>query len=282
MQVESSDQSSVTFSLITQNAFGLPFFLGWPLVLRLIEALRTQLPTVICLQEIQQNFYLPIFKRRLAETHPYQTYEPFLYAPKGGLLTLSQKAVEGQRFTLYRQRGNWFTLSIGDWALHKGVLETHLTIKGRRIVVLNTHLNANYRGDWSRDNPYAQIEGQQVEQLSQVVRAQPENALVLLAGDFNFPRGSWLYDKLLAEGTLIDPLAGDRRPTYRPFAMLSKRYAMPLDMVLVRKPPWPGLQIRADVLWLDQLPDRGGFVSDHSAVTLQATWPKPATAIELT
>ncbi len=67
------------------------------------------------------------------------------------------------------------------------------------IVVLNTHLSANYSVNWDTGNHYARIEHSQLQQLAGIVRAQPPEALVVAAGDFNIPRGSWLYNDFLRE-----------------------------------------------------------------------------------
>jgi hypothetical protein len=111
-----------------------------------------------------------------------------------------------------------------DWLLYKGVLLIELSCGPRSVVVLNTHLNANYSGDWRRENRYAQVEQRQLAQLAEVVAEQPADALVLVAGDFNIPRGGWLYDELLAAAGLHDPLASDRRATraYQGCTMICK------------------------------------------------------------
>ena len=77
------------------------------------------------------------------------------------------------------------------------------------IVVLNTHLTANYSGDWRSDNRYTRNERCQLEQLAETVRAQSADTLVLVAGDFNIPRGSGLYHEFMQASGLTDPLAGN-------------------------------------------------------------------------
>src|SRR5919109_3807615 len=200
-----------TFSLLTLNCFGTPVPSTRRRLLTLAHELNNRDACIVCLQEVQAHPY----RRLLTETcmgYPANAYAPFLHAPKGGLLTLARRPIERAHFTLYRERGLWYTPAVADWLLHKGVLQTHLRHGDLPIVVLNTHLTANYTGDWRAGNRYARAERNQLRQLAEIVAAQPSEALVLVAGDFNIPRGSWLYDEFLASSGLIDPLAGDQRP----------------------------------------------------------------------
>ena len=91
--------------------------------------------TVVALQEVQAHRY----RRLLAvasSRYPAQAFEPFAHAPKGGLLTLARLPVERARFVLYRSRGISHPPALMDWMLHKGVLQTQVTLDGVPIVVL--------------------------------------------------------------------------------------------------------------------------------------------------
>src|SRR5207248_3380525 len=70
----------------------------------LAQVLDQERPDVACLQEVQLNRYLR-FLRRHIHGLPNSAHEPFLHAPKGGLLTLSRHAIESSKFTLFRHRG---------------------------------------------------------------------------------------------------------------------------------------------------------------------------------
>ena len=98
--------------------------------------------------------------------------------------------------------------------------------------------------------------------------------LVVAAGDFNFPRGSWLYDEFLAASGMIDPLAGDARPTVRAFPGVPARYAQPIDFALVRAPALPGLRIASELRFVEQVrfSGRPRFLSDHVGVELRVGW----------
>jgi endonuclease/exonuclease/phosphatase family metal-dependent hydrolase len=265
----------VQFSLLTLNAFGLPFYLARRRLPLLIRELQHHPRTVLCVQEVQQNHYLQLFLSGLTG-YSHFAFHPSRLAPKGGLLTASQLPLAHSQFLVYRQRGRWLSSAIGDRYLDKGLLAVHLTVGGVAVSVLNTHLNANYSGDWSPANAVARILREQVRQLAHWVHDQPPEALVIVCGDFNFPRDSFLYSELMAESGLTDPLAADPRPTYRPFGPIPAKYALPIDFVLYRAPAGLNLIAAADIFPVEdraQADARQRFLSDHNALTLNLTWP---------
>src|SRR5262249_6059713 len=73
-------------------------------------------------------------------------------------------------------------------------------------------------------------------QLVELIRGLRRDALVVVAGDFNVPRGSSLYHDFVAAAGVLDTMADTRAPTYRPPARLSGRYAQPIDFVFIRPP----------------------------------------------
>jgi endonuclease/exonuclease/phosphatase family metal-dependent hydrolase len=262
------------FSLLTLNSFGLPFFLARRRLPRLVRELHQQSAAVICLQEVQQNAYLALFRQGLRR-HGHHAFQPSRFAPMGGLLTASRLPLEGSGFSQFRHHGRWLSPSFGDRFLRKGLLAARLLIEGQALVVLNTHLNANYSGDWSPGNSFARILRTQVRQLAAVVRAQPPDAVVVVCGDFNFPRRSFLYEELMARSGLHDPLAHDPRPTYRPFPLVPAKWAIPIDFVLVRIPPTLAASVRADIMPMEDsaaATPRQRFLSDHCALTLELSW----------
>jgi len=262
------------FSLLTINAFGLPILITWRQMANLARELNRIGTEVICLQEVQNNAYLPLLQRRL-EGYPYQAFEWRGFAPKGGLFTAARSPIEKSRFYPYPNRGRFLSIGFADWALFKGILVADFEVEGRRIIVMNTHLHANYTAGWQPKNPLARIQLDQVRTLVALIGAQPQDALVVVCGDFNFPRQTFLYDELMSNSGLSDPLAVDPRPTYRPLPMLKSKWTIPLDFVLYRAPQWAGLKITADIMPVDNSTGRSAltrFLTDHCALTLQASW----------
>jgi len=262
------------FSLLSLNTFGLPFYLGWGRLKRLTRVLDRLSVTAICLQEVQQNAYAPLVRRGLT-TYPHHIFERHRYAPKGGLAVFSRLSLARHRFEVYQDRGAWYSLSFADWALYKGILSVHLEVDGQLVVVLNTHMNANYSGIWHRGNPMAQIQIHQVEQLIQAIHSTPEDALLVVCGDLNFPRGSFLYDALISGDRLVDPMAEDPRSTYRPFPLVPSKWNIPLDYVLYRQPVHKDVQVHADLIEVvdsEKSHPVQRFLTDHNALSLKISW----------
>jgi len=262
------------FSLLSLNTFGIPFFLSLGRLKRLASELELLGPTIICLQEIQQNAYVPLLVRCLP-TYPYRAIFPHIYAPKGGLGIFSRIPLIQQRFAPYPDRGLRFFITFADWALFKGVLLGRLQIKGLDVFVLNTHMNANYSGDWHRKNPLALVQHMQVQKISALLEEMPEEALIILCGDLNFPRTSFLYEELIGQNRLIDPLRDDSRPTYRPFPLVPSRWKTSLDYILYRLPLGDEFNIRADILPVEDSSQKSTFrrfLTDHCALTLNVRW----------
>jgi endonuclease/exonuclease/phosphatase family metal-dependent hydrolase len=267
-----------TFSLLTLNCFGVPTGTTGRRLLALARELSEHELTLVALQEVQAQRYRRLLVGATAAAYPAHAFEPFAHAPKGGLLTISRLPIEQARFTLYRSRAISHAPAVMDWMLHKGVLETHVVVGDVPIVVLNTHLNANYSGDWSETNRYTRNERAQLLQLAEMVKAQPAEALVIACGDFNFPRGSWLYQEFLVASGMVDPLADDLRPTYRTPPGIPARYALPIDFAFVRAPALSGLQLHADLRFGEKVAvgvGRDAYLSDHLGVELRVAWQEP-------
>jgi len=262
------------FSLLSLNTFGIPFFLSLGRLERLASELEQLGPTVICLQEIQQNAYTPLLIRRLP-TYPYRAIFPHIYAPKGGLGIFSRMPLIQQRFEPYLDRGLRFFITFADWALFKGVVIVHLQIEGINIFILNTHMNANYSGNWHHKNPLALVQLSQIKKLSALLEEIPTDALTILCGDLNFPRTSFLYEELIEQNGLIDPLRDDPRPTYRPFPLVPSRWKTSLDYILYRIPQGNDFTIQADILPIEDSSQKSAlrrFLTDHCALTLNVSW----------
>jgi len=268
------------FSLLSLNTFGIPFFLSLGRLKRLASELELHGPTVICLQEIQQNAYVPLLVRCLP-TYAYQAIFPHIYAPKGGLGTFSHMPLIQKRFEPYLDRGLRFFITIADWALFKGVLIGHLQIKGMDIFILNTHMNANYSGDWHSTNPLAFVQSRQVQKISALLEEMPEEGLIILCGDFNFPRTSFLYEELIGQNGLTDPLRDDPRPTYRPFPLVPSKWKTSLDYILYRIPQGKDFKVQADILPIEDSSQKCAlrrFLTDHCALTLKIKWKSQNTS----
>ncbi len=265
-----------SFTILTLNCFGVPMPSTRRRLFALSRVLNDLDADVVCLQEVQANPYRRLLLKACTG-YLYHSYRSFVHAPKGGLLTLSRHPIHQSRFTLYNERGLWYTPAIADWILHKGILVSHIQYGDLPIVVMNTHLTANYTGDWSPANRFALHEWEQLQQLAGLVHTQPEECLVLVTGDFNIPRGSWLSEQFLAKSGLTDALAGDLRPTFRPLSGMPARYAAPIDFILFRAPDSikGSLTIESCLMFEEKHQAEGGqrfYLSDHKGIKLRLLW----------
>jgi endonuclease/exonuclease/phosphatase (EEP) superfamily protein YafD len=262
-----------SFSLLTFNCFGTPV----PRARRRLRALAGQLENstiqLVCLQEVQLVYFQRLLIQSCA-SYPFQAYEPHLHSPKGGLVTLSRMPLSTQRFETYVEQGRWYLPTAMDRLLRKGMLISSLYWDGVPVVVINTHVIANYNGDWARQGMFARMQEKQLRQLAEVISIQPSEALVVVVGDFNIPRGSRLYTDFLQWTELVDTLAEDRRPTHRPPRGVPAHYSLPIDYVFTRVPHNLSLQTTSDLRFSDKLDlthKHHDYLSDHNAIEVSFT-----------
>lgn len=262
-----------TFSLLTYNCFGLWLPGTKQRLLTLSQQLEKSPYHVVCLQEIQLHSYRDL----LVKSCPgflYSYSERYIHCPKGGLLTLSRFPIESNAFVPYQERGSWYTPMLADRLFYKGMLITELAWGNIPVVIFNTHILANFAGDWTRHGMYAGVEEKQLEQLAKAVRAQSADSLILVVGDFNIPRGSWLYENFLTRLGLTDPLAKDLRPTLRAPAGIKSYYSLAIDYILVRLPHEHALNIHCDLCLSSKYSisnGHQGYLSDHNGIEIQIT-----------
>ena len=263
----------VSLSVLTLNCFGAPVPTTRRRLLALARELEQSSLQLVCLQEVQLVMYQKLLIQACA-SYPFQAFQPYLHSPKGGLVTLSRVPLTTHHFETYTEQGRWYLPTVMDNFLRKGILVTSLHWADYPVVILNTHILANYSGDWERQGVFARMQEKQLRQLADTVAAQPPNALVVVVGDFNIPRGSRLYRDFLHQTGLTDPLAGDRRPTHRPPPGVPEQYSLPIDFVFARVPAPHSLQIHCDLRFSSkvQLDHRyHDYISDHNGIEVRFT-----------
>ncbi len=263
-----------SFSLITLNCFGALAPGTTRRLLALAQKLEQSAIQVACLQEVQLHSHQKLLAQASAG-YPFHAHQPGIYSPKGGLLTLARQPIAHQNFEQYQEQGCWYLPTLMDKLLRKGMLITTFAWGQLPVVVINTHIMANYSADWPRRGVFAQMQQKQLHQLAGTVAQQPAEALVVVVGDFNIPRHSALYTDFLNHAGLTDPLAGDTRPTHRPPPGVPTRYSLPIDFILVRVPAaQPSLKIECDLCFLDKvwLDNRHqDYLSDHNGLKISFT-----------
>jgi endonuclease/exonuclease/phosphatase (EEP) superfamily protein YafD len=264
---------SESLSLLSLNCFGTPV----PTTRRRLRALAHHLEQstlqIVCLQEVQLFTYKDqLFKAMVS--YPFQAYEPHLHCPKGGLVTLSRGPLATQFFETFLEQGRWYLPTAMDRFLRKGMLISTLYWGQVPVVVINTHILANYSGDWKRNGVFTRMQQKQLHQLADTVAAQPSDALLVVVGDFNLPRGSHLYDNFLQQTGLVDVLTGDERPTHRPPRGVPAHYSLPIDFVFTRVPSSLSLRVTADIRFSSKLNltnKHHDYLSDHNAIEVGFT-----------
>jgi endonuclease/exonuclease/phosphatase family metal-dependent hydrolase len=260
------------FSLLSLNTFGVPFYLSIGRIKRLTAELNKLAPMVICLQEIQQNAYLALLKHGLTGNSQHAFFRNRL-APKGGLFIASTSAsmMKKSEFYPYPNQGRPLSIGFSDWALNKGVLLVNMEFQKHSIIVMNTHLQANYLGDWRLSNHQTQIQRDQVKFLVELIHAQKKDAWVIVCGDFNFPRQAPAYQQMSLQSGLIDAFADDPQPTYLPFPLVSSKWRTSLDYIFYRIPAGEDADVTADIIPIvnstTKMPLKR-FLTDHYALSI--------------
>lgn len=231
------------------------------------QTLATSDVDVVCLQEVVWRRHVRLLGGLLTD-HSHAAFQPFGPAPMGGLVIFSRVPLERRSYEVYRERGRWGTHGTPDRLIRKGFLACWLVHGEEPVAVVNTHLLASYGGDWSPASSYARQEQSELEQLGQAIRAIPAEAAVIVAGDFNVPAASPLFQEFAAacglscafDWTQVAP---------------GGRFFRDLDNVLLRPPAGGRARLAARLRFVDPVElgeGRTGFASDHVAVEADLAW----------
>jgi endonuclease/exonuclease/phosphatase (EEP) superfamily protein YafD len=259
-----------SFSLLTLNCFGLWLPNTKQRLLALARELEKSSYQVVCLQEIQLHQYRELLIKE-CPSYPYACYERYFHCPKGGLLTLSRIPITSNTFEPYRERGMWYTPMLLDRLFYKGMLITKLHVANIPAIIINTHILANFGGDWDKHGMYARVEEKQLIQLAETMQNLPMDSLIMVVGDLNIPRGNRLYYNFLADSGLTDALAGDTRPTLRTPLWLPSRYSLAIDYAFFRMPKGRTLKIKYDLSFTGKymINKSEDYLSDHHGIEIQ-------------
>lgn len=164
-----SEPTGTTFQVACLNVWAVPLA-ARDLDLRfgrLLPALRTLAPDVVCLQEV----FLESTRRRIVDG----LGDDYAFTPgtAGGLLIASRFGVESSAFAPYPEDGR---LRLAERLARKGFLEAVLPTPAGRLRVVTTHLAAEFSEDGAR-------KAQQDVLLEHL--ATRTDLPLLLAGDLN-------------------------------------------------------------------------------------------------
>ena len=213
---------------------------------------------VVCLQELRIPQSLALL-RSLTPSYRHVAHGLRLPTVAGGLAVLSRVPIVGHRFARFPGSGPLRK----ELLLRKGVLTTRLCIDDQFLTVVNTHLSANKKADWSRAQPFTKVQQAELRETAAAVRRIESGEPVVMVGDFNVPRESWLFDEFVTASGLTDTLHGSPEPTYRP----TPRWpGAALDQALVSRhlSATPELVLKDDSVRLAD--GRTAYLSDHYGI----------------
>ena len=298
------DTGSRTLSVASLNTAGLPGHLP-PIAQRAVgicgyfEGSDVQ---VINLQEVWRRRDLRTFQR-LLPSYPFVGWQPGTAGhPCGGLVTFSRLPLGKVCYTSFRSSrpvsgGVRFRLGMRIRSALHGVLTSEiLTV---RAILGNTHLVANFDGDWSAENRHHRIHRDQIGILHHALaRAReaaghseavvpadpppvpdsalvpdpvlvPAAALAIVTGDFNVASDGPLYPAIIDGGVWRDPFAATDPPTFHAEYLPADAGAHRIDYLLVAGDEQRYRVLECGLLFGEPvvLPDgRSTHLSDHVGI----------------
>jgi endonuclease/exonuclease/phosphatase family metal-dependent hydrolase len=256
--------SDRSFTLLTYNT------LFRPAARRRLRAIAPHIAAtgadVVCLQEVVYRANAALLARTLTAFEAPVARRYGIWCV-GGLVTLSRTPVISWSYEVFDRRGLWGTISAADRLLRKGFLTTRHRLGDLDVVVVNTHLLANYDEDWSPGNRFLAHQADELAQLGRALEKVDRKAFLVVAGDFNVPAGSAELDRLIS-GSGLTNVFGDSPPP--PTLRTSKKIKpLAIDHILYRPPEGRRVGATAATAFEDAVelsPGISGFASDHLAV----------------
>ena len=218
----SPPSAGATLSVISWNVHGLPFDASLERRLDSIAGeIRGRRPDLVLLQEAwleadaaRLSCALNADYERVPDGAGVRAGVLSLFGHRrGGLLALVRRDSAWQReplaprFEEFAAAAPWYRLEELDGIAGKGVQSFAIGDGARRVVVLNTHLQAQYP---SRGNVYQAERGRQIEQVLAHAASAIHGDVLLVAGDFNTREDESAHYAALS-GALDDLTAPYRR-----------------------------------------------------------------------
>jgi endonuclease/exonuclease/phosphatase family metal-dependent hydrolase len=224
---------------------------------------------VVNVQEVHSYYHLRLLTRHMP-SYRYVSYKRSVVGPAGGLVTLSRIPFSATKYERFPVPSATITTGLPRFsrlrASVKGALVTRLDEP--RMYVVNTHLQANFDGDWSESNRNYQLHQSQLTALAQTIRSL--NGPSIITGDFNIDRESALLTDFLVSNQLVDAFGGECPPTFHAEYLDPGSTPHCIDLILSTGAP---ITIEsAAVLFSDRqpMPHGHGYVSDHLGLCVRA------------
>ncbi len=223
---------------------------------------------IVCLQEVTRRGSIRRLQAVLG-SHGPAAFQPFRVAVMGGLVTFARHPIERSSYEVFKERGLRWDVSWADKLLRKGFLTSWLHLGALPVVVVNTHLLANYDEDWTPANRYARQQLSELDQLAEAIERIDPTAFLLVAGDLNLPAATPALEAFMSRCRLRNAFssAGPVPATVRHAAPGKSPEA--IDHILYRHPSGRELPVTARIAFVESVQLSNGRMvdpSDHLAV----------------
>lgn len=233
---------------------------------------------IINFQEVFTYQNLQLLRKCLPSYHCV-SYKPFLFGPKGALVTFSRFPLVSGGYTSFASsitkvnRAQLPKISLLRSAL-KGMYVVQ--VEGMPLTIINTHLLYNADGDWSVHNRFHNIQKSQLDCLSGKVKSltslYPENRIVV-SGDFNIEVGE-LTKRFLRKNRLYDVFEGDTAPSFHNEFLADIKTKFRIDYLLISDNSMSVLGQQRIFTGRSQLGTRGNvYLTDHQGLKARLSLP---------
>ena len=227
------------------------------------EELAKEAPDVIALQEVHTYLVLNLLKIKLSH-YPFVAYKNYLYGPRGGLVIFSKHPLTDIEYINFQKRGSLLNKSFVAKVIRNGILTA--TILKTSMVILNTHLTPNMDYNYSQNNRYSKFSEAQLIQLAQVIKDfVADDKKVLLGGDLNAAKNSYLYKTFLSLSKAIDIFAREDSPTQHQEYYPAHQEVTRIDYIFYAGKSKPKI-LSADHLFTKKVKlkhEKSTYLSDH-------------------
>ncbi|HEY8760857.1 MAG TPA: endonuclease/exonuclease/phosphatase family protein [Candidatus Dormibacteraeota bacterium] len=220
---------------------------------------------LVCLQEVAFQRHARLLASLMPSYRP-PVYRSWALGVMGGLVTFARAEVKRSGYEMFRRRGDWGTLGAADRLGRKGFLTTWFEVAGEPLLLVNTHLLANYDEDWSPSNRYAVQQLDELNQLGDALGNLEKDALLLVAGDFNVPADHPMLAEFMSR-TGLRNAAATPAATYR--SLNPEVSGQQIDHVFFRHPPGASVSTTTKLHFEEKVALADGrtmYASDHFGV----------------
>jgi len=271
-----------SIGIVNLNTFGFPL-LNFSIKERykklamFLEKENRQI-NIINFQEVFTYFTLQILKKELT-SYPYIIYKKSFFGPKGGLVCFSKYPIEEFRFIPFPKK----IFSLNSPHLlpflfnNNGFLVLYLSIIP--LVIINTHITSNLKGDWSKQDDLYQQQKNELKTITTFITDFARKKIpVVFSGDFNIPADSNLYKEFVKNLYIKDIFSPIRKATFHQEFLPPKREAQCVDYIFLICSGKNVQLVKRDYLFNEKVHfsnGQMGYLSDHVGLYTKVTFKNP-------